>query len=169
MRFLSATKPLPVLLNGSHNGIEINAAALGFDNELLDFLTEQLGSFSGTGRRQSCHCRTRSRVNLEDPFVDQLGDDLVCRIWIDLQFLAKGTYGRKGFPRTHLPRHNGFFRGVDDLVAEGSSGTKRYLKWDHCHDRITTAGTACQAELWTGWTGPAKSTPLSCVTHLCLN
>src|SRR5215472_17147192 len=131
MRFLSATKPLPVLLNGSHNGIMINTAALGFDNELLDFLTEQLGSFPGTGRRQGCHRRTRSRVNLEDTFVDQLGDDLVGRIWIDLQFLAKYTYGRKGFPWTHLTRHNGFFGSVADLVAQGSSGTKRYLKWDH--------------------------------------
>ena len=120
-----------MLLNGSHNGIEINTAALGFDNELLDFLTKQLGSFPGTGWRQSCHCRTRSRVNLEDTFVDQLRDDLVGRIGIDLQFLAEDTYGRKGFPRTHLTRHNGFLRSVDDLVAEGGSGTKRYLKWDH--------------------------------------
>ena len=70
-------------------------------------------------------------LNLKDPFVDQLGDDLVGRIWIDLQFLAKDTHGREGIPRTHLTRHNGFFRSVDDLVAEGSSGAKRYLKWDH--------------------------------------
>ena len=131
MRFISATESLPVLLNGSQNGIEINTAALGFDNELLDFLTEQLGTFPGTGRRPGCHCRTRSWVNLKEPFVDQLGDDLVGRIWIDLQFLAKDTHGREGIPRTHLTRHNGFFRSVDDLVAEGSSGAKRYLKWDH--------------------------------------
>src|SRR2546429_3914013 len=75
MRFISATESLPVLLNGSQNGIEINTAALGFDNELLDFLTEQLGTFPGTGRRPGCHCRTRSWVNLKDPFVDQLGDE----------------------------------------------------------------------------------------------
>ena len=120
-----------MLLHSSHNGIEINTAALGFDNELLDFLTEQLGTFPGSGRRQSCHCRTRSRVNLEDTIVDQMRDDLVGRVWIDLQFLAKGTHGRKGIPRTHLTRHTGLLRSVDDLIAKGSSGTKRYWKGDH--------------------------------------
>src|SRR5437879_13762955 len=121
MRFISATESLPVLLNGSQNGIEINTAALGFDNELLDFLTEQLGTFPGTGRRPGCHCRTRSWVNLKDPFVDQLGDDLVVRIWIDLKFLAKDKHRREWIPATDLTIQNGFFRSYDELDEEGSS------------------------------------------------
>src|SRR5436305_13233980 len=117
MRFISATESLPVLLNGSQNGIEINTAALGFDNELLDYLTEQLGTFPGTGRRPGCHCRTRSWVRLKDPFVGQLGDDLVGGIRIDLQLLAKDTHGRAAIARRLLTRHKGFFRSVQRLAV----------------------------------------------------
>jgi hypothetical protein len=102
--------------------LKIDAEALAFDDEFLELLFEEIGSFGFRGRRALGNNGDRARANFEEARVGETGDYFVGGVGINLELSAEGADGREFVTGTELARDDGFGGSVDNLLVDGSAG-----------------------------------------------
>src|SRR5450631_2185590 len=117
--------------NGSEHVVQTDSELLRFHNELLDFVSQQMCSFGVTCFRQRRNDCTNSWSGLQQPGSNQVRDDLVSRIWIDLEFLAEEAHRGKRVSRTQLPGNHRLLRGIDDLLVQRNAWSKVHAERNH--------------------------------------
>jgi hypothetical protein len=58
---------------------------LGFHDEALDFMAQQLLALPRAGFREFGYYRANARAHLDPTFLDKLLNDLLRRVWMNLQ------------------------------------------------------------------------------------
>jgi len=111
--------------------LKIDAEALAFDDEFLELLFEEIGSFGFGGGRALGDNGDRAGANFEEASIGETGDYFVGGVGIDLELSAEGADGRKFVPGTELAGDNGLGGGVNNLLVDGSAGLELYVKRNH--------------------------------------
>lgn len=99
--------------------LKIDTEALGFDDELLELVLEEIGFFGPGGGGPSRDNGSRTRTNLEETGVDEAGDNFVGGVGIDFEFAAESSDGWKLVSGAKLAANDGFGGGVDNLLVDG--------------------------------------------------
>jgi hypothetical protein len=92
-----------VLSDRCNHIIDRQAQPLGLDYQLFQFLMQQVAAASSSRARRLRHHCANARMNLKYAFRHQLRHHLMSCIGIDLQSLAKFSYGGKRVTNAHLP------------------------------------------------------------------
>jgi len=120
-----------VLCDGFLHVLKIDAEALALDDEFLELLFEEIGSFGFGGRRTLGDNGDRPRANFEEAGVGEAGDYFVGGVGIDFELFAEGADGRKFVPGTELAADDGLGGSVENLLVDGSAGLELHIKRNH--------------------------------------
>jgi hypothetical protein len=88
------------------------------DDELFDFVLEEVFAFSGASFRELGHHCADSGAGFEEAFLDQVLDYLQGGVGMDLEVRGEGADGREGLAGLEFTADEGFFGGEDHLVEE---------------------------------------------------
>ncbi len=120
-----------------------DAEALGFNDELLDLATEELGALFAGGVGERGDDVAYSGAGLEEAVADQLSDDFVGGVGVDLELAAEGADGGKGIAGEKLAGDHRLLRGVDDLLEERDAGPEVDAEGNHSCT-ITHSTASCE-------------------------
>ena len=111
--------------------VEIDAEALGFDDELFELLLKELGflSFGGGGSRGDDG--RGSGADFEEAGVNEAGDDFVRSVGINFELARERTNGGEFVARAELAGDDGFGGGVDDLLVDGGARAEVDAEGEH--------------------------------------
>ena len=88
-----------MLLDAFHYILQFQLELLGLDNKFFHLAFEQCGPIPGASRFDRNDHGPHSRLRRKEPFLDQHGNDLVGRIWIDAKLLTQYSDGGKTVAR----------------------------------------------------------------------
>ncbi len=108
-----------------------DAETLGFDDELLDLATEELGTLLAGGVGERGDDVAYAGTGLEKAVADQLRYDLVGGVGVDLELAAEGADGGKWVAGEELSGDHRLLRGVDDLLKERNAGPEVDAEGNH--------------------------------------
>ena len=110
---------------------KVDAETLGFDDELLKLMLEELCflRFGGGGTHGDDSSGTRA--NLEKAGIDETGDDFVSGVGIDFELAGKGAHRGKFVTGAELAGNDGFGGGVDNLLVDGRAGAEVDAEGQH--------------------------------------
>jgi len=117
--------------NGRQYVFQTDPEFLRFHHELFDLPSQQLRSLGLARFRQGRNYRANAGPALQQAGRDQVGDDLVCGVGIDFEFLAEDSHGGEGIARTHLSGDHCFFCGIHDLLMERKAGPEIHAERNH--------------------------------------
>ena len=67
---------------------EFDSQPLPFHYKFLNLMPQQLGALFPAGFGKDGNDRADAGTGLEQAVIHQVGNNLVCRVWIDLEFFA---------------------------------------------------------------------------------
>jgi hypothetical protein len=110
---------------------KIDTEALGFDDEFLDLLAEEIGFFGFGGGGTLGDNGDGAGANFEEARVNEAGDDFVGGVGVDFELAAECADRGKFVTGAELTGDDGFRGGVDDLLVEGDAGLEIHVERDH--------------------------------------
>ena len=98
---------------------QVHSNSLGLHDELFDFMLEQSLLVPRSRSRRFCHDRSQAGPDFKEALVDQVLNNLVCRVGMDFQICSQRAHGREWLARKEFAADESFGCGVDDLIEDG--------------------------------------------------
>lgn len=112
----------PLCPDGYDEIVEIHPYALGFDDELLDFVAQQASTFAGASVRGRCHDRAEPRPCFEPALGDQMLNDLVRRVRMNFEVGRERAHRGECLSRLEFAADERLDRCKHDLIEDRLSG-----------------------------------------------
>jgi hypothetical protein len=99
--------------------VEFDAEAFGLDDEVLDFIVEEVGAVGCGGWDSFSDYCPKTRLHFKEALGYKFADHFMRGVGVDFQILAEGANGRESLPGSHIAGEDGFLGCVYDLLVNG--------------------------------------------------
>jgi hypothetical protein len=126
----------PLCLDRIENIFQTDSDSKRLDDELLDFLLEELPPVAGSSRRRRGDDRADAGPYFEPAFLYQVLNDFVRCVRVNLQLGRQRSNGWERMARLKLAADERLCDGKNNLIENRQAGTQREFEW--CHMRNVT-------------------------------
>jgi hypothetical protein len=110
--------------------VQVNAKTFSFDNKLLEFVPEKVGSLGFGGGGALGDNSRGTRTDFEKSRLNEGGDHFVRCVGIDFEFATEGADRGKIVAGAKLAGDDGSRGGVHNLFVKGRAGSEADVEGD---------------------------------------